>query len=101
MIIFRPRISDKNEDRFLKGTLLTEKMCDKYLTWGDTNLQPFYEDPKINTSLKFLLNRSVMYVDVIIVILITIHQFLLKKKILIIYWLLGKAIIALKLLMKK
>ena len=74
MIIFRPRISDKNEDRFLKGTLLTEKMYDKYLTWGDTNLQPFYEDPKINTSLKFLLNRSVMYVDVIIVLSTLMQQ---------------------------
>ena len=67
MIIFRPRIADVNEDRFLKGTPLIERLGDLYSTWGATNLQPFMDDPKNDISVKYQLNRSVLYVDVVLV----------------------------------
>lgn len=65
MIIFRPRIGGIDEERFLKGTPLIERQYDLYNTWGGTNLQPFFEDPKNDLMIKFQQNRSVMYVDVI------------------------------------
>lgn len=64
-IVFRPRISDMSEDRFLKGTWLIEKQTDIYSTWGATSLQPFFSDPKNNLSIKYQLNRSVLFVDVV------------------------------------
>lgn len=67
MIIFRPRISDMNESRFLKGTPLVEKQNDLYSTWGKTELQPFLEDHKHDLVVKYQQNRSVMYVDVIMI----------------------------------
>ena len=64
MIIFRPRI-DLTEERFLKGTSLMEVQHDMYTTYGETNLQNFFEDPKSNLNIKFQMNRSVLYIDVI------------------------------------
>lgn len=64
MIIFRPRI-DLNDDRFLKGTSITELQHNIYSTYGQTNLQNFFEDPKTHLNIKYQLNRSVMYIDVI------------------------------------
>lgn len=67
MIIFRPRIGGTDDDRFLKGTPLIERQGDLYSTWGATNLQPFMNDPERDISLKFQLNRSILYVDVVLV----------------------------------
>ena len=67
MIIFRPRIGDVNDDRFLKGTPLIERQGNLYSTWGATNLQPFMDDPFNNISVKFQMNRSVFYIDVVMV----------------------------------
>ena len=67
MIIFRPRIADVNEDRFLKNTPLIERQGNLYSTWGLTNLQPFMDDPYKDISIKYQLNRSVMYMDVVLV----------------------------------
>lgn len=67
MIIFRPRIPERTEDRFLKGTPLIERSTDLYNSWGATNLQPFFDDPEHDLSIKFQLNRTVMYVDVVLV----------------------------------
>ena len=53
MIVFRPRIAMHDEDRFLKGTQLTERQTDLYNKWGLTNLQPFFNDPKNNLSIKY------------------------------------------------
>ena len=50
MIIFRPRIGDVNDDRFLKGTPLIERQGNLYSTWGATNLQPFILDTKNDLS---------------------------------------------------
>ena len=65
MIIFRPRIAGREEDRFLKGTPIIEKQTDLYSTWGNTNLQPFFEDGNKDIAMKYQYNRSVFYVDVI------------------------------------
>lgn len=67
MIVFRPRIAMHDEDRFLQGTQLIEKQTDLYHKWGLTNLQPFFHDHENNLSIKYQLNRTVMYVDVILV----------------------------------
>ena len=64
MIIFRPRIPDHDEDRFLKDTPLIERMTDIYSSWGNTALMDFFHDDKANLSIKYQLNRVVMYVDV-------------------------------------
>lgn len=74
MIIFRPRIANMDEDRFLKGTPLIERQYDLYNTRGSTNLQPFFEDPKNDLMIKFQQNRSVMYVDVIMIFATLMNQ---------------------------
>ena len=68
MIIFRPRIPNIDEDRFLKGTALTERQVDIYHQWGTGNLQTFFDDENKDLSIRFQLNRSIMYMDVIVVL---------------------------------
>lgn len=67
MIIFRPRIGDANDERFLKGTPLIERQGDLYSTWGLTNLMPFMNDPSKDIALKFQMNRNILYVDCLLV----------------------------------
>ena len=67
IIIFRPRIGDVNDERFLKNTLMIERMADIYSSLGGTNLVSFFNDPKHDLSVKFQLNRSVFYIDVILI----------------------------------
>jgi hypothetical protein len=67
MIIFRPRIGDTNEDKFLKGTPIIERQNNLYSTWGATNLEPYLIDRERGLEVKYQLNRSVMYIDVILV----------------------------------
>ena len=67
MIIFRPRIGDVNDDRFLKGTPMIERQNNLYSTWGATNLEEYMTDREKNLSVKFQLNRSVLYIDVILI----------------------------------
>ena len=67
IIIFRPRIGDINDDRFLKGTPMIERMTDLYSTYGMTNLLPLFEDPSKDLAVKFQLNRNVFYVDVVLI----------------------------------
>ena len=74
MIIFRPRIPNIDEDRFLKGTHLTERITDLYNTWGMTDLQPFFNDPENKLSIKYQLNRAVMYVDVVVILSTLMQQ---------------------------
>ena len=74
MIIFRPRISNREEPRFLQNTPLIERQTDNYYSWGLTNLQPFFNDHEINTSIKYQLNRSVIYVDVIVILSTLMQQ---------------------------
>ena len=56
-----------NEEKFLQGTPMIERQTDLYHSCGDTNLQPFIDDPRKRLSVKYQLNRSVMYVDVILI----------------------------------
>lgn len=63
MIVFRPRIS-YDEQRFLDGTLLTERLGELYSRGANTDLQPFFYDEKNRIGIKYTLNRYVMYVDV-------------------------------------
>ena len=67
IIIFRPRIGDINDERFLKNTPMIERMTDIYSSWGGTNLISFFNDPKHDLDVKFQLNRSVFYIDVILI----------------------------------
>jgi len=67
MIIFRPRIANREEDRFLQRTPMIERQTDIYSTWGNTNLQPFVEDVNKDIAIKYQLNRSVFYVDVLLI----------------------------------
>ena len=74
MIIFRSRISGIDEDRFLKGTELTERQVDLFRQWGTGGLQTFFDDPKHDLSIQYQLNRSVMYVDVTILLSTLMQQ---------------------------
>lgn len=67
MLILRPRIADWSEDRFLKGTMITERKAAQYNTWGGTNLQEFIVDPAHDLQIKYQLNRSVMLIDIILI----------------------------------
>ena len=74
MIIFRPRIAGIDEERFLKGTPLIERQNDLYSTWGSTALQPFFTDHTKDLQIKFQQNRSVMYVDVVMIFSTLMNQ---------------------------
>lgn len=67
IIIFRPRIGDINDERFLKNTPMIERMTDIYSTWGSGSLISFFNDPKHDLDIKFQLNRSVFYIDVVLI----------------------------------
>ncbi|HAU85947.1 MAG TPA: hypothetical protein DCW90_10720, partial [Lachnospiraceae bacterium] len=66
MLILRPRI-EHDEDRFLSGTPLIERQLLSYNNFGMDNLFNFFEDKEKEIAIKFQLNRTVMYVDVILV----------------------------------
>ena len=66
MMVLRPRI-DFTEDRFLSGTPLIEKQRYMFNDCGLDNLQPFFEDKKNKIAIKYKLNRTVMYIDVILI----------------------------------
>lgn len=63
-IIFRPRVTGLDEERFLKGTDFIERHTNIMPLWGTGNLQPFIEDPQHGFEIKYQMNRSVMYIDV-------------------------------------
>lgn len=67
MIIFRPRIASYDEERFLSGTPLIQRQMDIYSTYGATALQPFFDDPEHEVTMKYQMNRSILYVDVILI----------------------------------
>ena len=74
MIIFRPRIPEMTEDRFLEGTRIIERHDGIYSKWGAEDLEPFITDLKNDLQVKYKLNRAVMYVDVVIVLATLIQQ---------------------------
>lgn len=74
MIIFRPRIPEMTEDRFLEGTRIIERHDGIYSKWGAEDLEPFITDLKNDLQVKYKLNRAVMYVDVVIILGTLIQQ---------------------------
>lgn len=74
MIVFRPRIPSYDEDKFLKGTSFIERQTDIYSTWGSTNLFPFFEDHEKDIVIKYQMNRTVMYMDVVVVLSTLMQQ---------------------------
>lgn len=74
MIIFRPRIPEMTEDRFLEGTRMIERHDSVYSMWGNEDLEPFILDLKNDLVVKYKLNRSVMYVDVVIILATLMQQ---------------------------
>ena len=74
MIIFRPRIAGMDDERFLKGTPLIERQNDLYSTWGSTSLQPFFEDHRKDLVIKYQQNRSILYVDVVMIFSTLMNQ---------------------------
>lgn len=73
-IIFRPRIATLDEDRFLKGTQFIERQTNTMPLWGNGNLQPFFIDNQHNFEVKYQMNRSVLYIDVVCVFGTLIQQ---------------------------
>jgi len=63
-LMIRPRI-DFNEDRFLQGTSLTDRMLYNSYNFGPDALQPFFFDWRNQIAIKYQMNRTVMYVDVV------------------------------------
>lgn len=74
MIVFRPRIPSYDEDRFLKGTAMIERQTDIYSSWGSSNLLTFFEDPDKDISVRYQMNRTVMYVDVVVLLSTLMQQ---------------------------
>lgn len=67
MFVIRPRIDWNDNSRFLKGTMLTERMGDIYSTYAGTNLQDFFMDRRNKVAIKYQMNRHVINFDVILV----------------------------------
>ena len=63
-LMIRPRV-DFQEDRFLQGTSLTDRLLYNSYNFGPDALQPFFFDYKNQVAIKYQLNRTVMYVDVV------------------------------------
>lgn len=64
MIALRARI-DTDEDRFLQGTPLISRMIQDQINFGKDGLQTFFFDQKNKIAIKYQLNRTVMFVDVV------------------------------------
>lgn len=61
-----PRV-DFDDTRFLEGTPLIQRRSNLYSTYGLGSLMPFFDDPAKKISVKYQLNRTVMYADVVII----------------------------------
>ena len=68
-----PRV-DFDDTRFLEGTPLIERRTNLYSNMGLSNLMPFFIDPAKKIAVKYQLNRTVMYADVIIILSTKMQQ---------------------------
>lgn len=68
MFIIRPRIDWTDNNRFLNGTLLTERQGDLYSRYAGTNLQDFFQDDRRKIAIKYQMNRHVINFDVILIV---------------------------------
>lgn len=73
ILVLRPRI-DHNEDRFLKGTPLTDRLLLGKMNYSPEVLQPFFFDKRREIAIKYQLNRTVMYIDVVMLFSTYIQQ---------------------------
>lgn len=67
MLIIKPRINVNDEDKFLFGTMLTERIYDHADVHDFGNLQPFFDDREKGLFINYLLNRMKMTFDVVII----------------------------------
>ena len=74
MFILRPRIDWNDTNRFLNGTLVTERQGDLYSTYGNTNLEPFIQDNHNKVAVKYQLRREVINIDVVMFFQTSIQQ---------------------------
>lgn len=72
-LMIRPRV-DFNEERFLQGTPLTDRLLYNSYNFGPDALQPFFFDDQNEVAIKYQLNRTVMYVDVVMLFSTLIQQ---------------------------
>lgn len=68
MFVIRPRIDWTDNNRFLNGTLLTERQGDLYSSYAGTNLQDFFQDDRRKIAIKYQMNRHVINFDVILIV---------------------------------
>lgn len=73
MVAFRARI-DTDDDRFLQGTPLISRMIQDQINFGKEGLQTFFFDQKNKIAVKYQLNRTVMFVDVVMAFSTKIEQ---------------------------
>lgn len=66
ILAISPRV-DFDDTRFLEGTALIERRTNLYSNYGLTNLMPFFYDSEKKIAVKYQLNRTVMYADVIMI----------------------------------
>ena len=73
MMAIRPRV-DFNDDRFLRGTPLTDRMVMNQINFGPSALNEFFFDQKNKLAIKYQLNRTVMYADVTLIFSTLLQQ---------------------------
>ena len=72
-MIIRPRV-DFNDDRFLRGTPLTDRMNMHQLNFTPSALNEFFFDHENKLAIKYQMNRTVMYADVTLIFSTLIQQ---------------------------
>ena len=73
ILAISPRV-DFDDSRFLEGTALIERRTNLYSNYGLSNLMPFFYDPEKKIAVKYQLNRTVMFADVIIILSTKMQQ---------------------------
>lgn len=68
MFVIRPRIDWTDTNRFLNGTLVTQRQGDLYSTYAGTNLQDFFQDDRNKIAIKYQMNRHVINFDVVVIV---------------------------------
>jgi len=68
ILLIRPRIELNDQDNFLYGTFLTQRITDNYMDLDFSNLQEFIGDTEKGIYMKFLLNRIKMFFDISVIV---------------------------------
>ena len=68
MLIIRPRIEMSENDNFLFGTLLTQRMTDNFDNCEMGQLEEFFVDKEKNIKIMYLLNRLKMFFDISVIV---------------------------------